>query len=132
MPLPVSPEAIPAQKTCEVDADARLKLALHYWVKWNLLGDRWVTHSFAVENLTIVNVAGRWCAHCDAAKTCRCPEAARRVVRNATEEKVRARRGHGRKPLTLTWATLERVDRKMAAVAKTMAVWYGYALDHPP
>lgn len=49
----------------------RLKLALHYWVKWNLLADRWAAHTFAIENVTITDLASHWCNYCRQANPAR-------------------------------------------------------------
>ena len=76
VPLPVPRPAIDAQQTCAIDRPSRLKLALHYWVKWNLLADRWATHAFAVETVTASDILQRWCAHCAKARTCVCPASA--------------------------------------------------------
>ena len=76
VPLPVSRAAITEQTTCAADRPARLRLALHYWVKWNLVADRWASHSFSVETMTVVDVLQHWCAHCARAKTCVCPASA--------------------------------------------------------
>ncbi|KAL3901530.1 MAG: hypothetical protein SGPRY_012264 [Prymnesium sp.] len=126
--LPVSPALIADQATCSIHITGRLKLALHYWVKWNLLGDRWATHSFAVENVTIAEVAHHWCSHCERAHTCSCPTAAMRLRGNFTSEKVKARRGHGRRRPGLTWQQLDAIDFNMSSVARRMAVSYGYEL----
>ena len=76
VPLPVPRPAIDAQQTCAIDRPSRLKLALHYLVKWNLLADRWATHAFAVETVTASDILQRWCAHCAKARTCVCPASA--------------------------------------------------------
>ena len=127
VPLPISSERIVNQTTCFIGGSGRLKLALHYWVMWNLLGDRWATHTFAIENVTVAEVAHHWCAHCSTANGCVCPVAAREVLGNFSSERVRARRGHGRKRSVLTWQGLADVDANLTAVAKSMAVAYGYS-----
>lgn len=134
VPLPVPRLAIDAQDTCRLGRPARLKLALHYWVTWNLLADRWATATFAVESVDAAELAQRWCAHCASARTCRCPSAAEHLVRsNATarSERVRPRRGHGasarRKKVPLTWAALAAVDPSMTRVAQLLAREYGYS-----
>lgn len=153
IPLPmVSRGAIDAQLTCKLGSTIRLSLALHYWVKWNLLADRWATQSFAVETVTVDQVMASWCHHCATAKTCKCPAVAAEFLarwelnhsstgrvgamgaapRTAlrTGERVRARKGHGsnakrqRKPLT--WAELNLVDTNMTQVAQRLAKEYGY------
>ena len=43
VPLPITTADIASQRTCELGRRGRLKLALHYWVKWNLLADRCAT-----------------------------------------------------------------------------------------
>ena len=130
VPLPVPREAIDQQQTCKLSAEARLRLALHYWVKWNLLADRWSTHSFAVETLSADNLMQRWCSHCAAKRTCSCPdvasELAARSGSNLTDVRVRARKGHGKRA-ALDWATLSSVDPNMTLVAKRLAAEYGYA-----
>ena len=130
VPLPISAASIADQTTCAIGADARIRLALHYWVKWNLLGDRWATRTFAVENVTIAEVAHHWCSHCRTAQTCSCPSSAQAALGNFTGqgERVRARKGHGRKKLVLTWETLQRVDPNITAVAQHLASSYGYHL----
>ena len=70
VPLPVTPTAIAERTTCKLNRRQRLRLALHYWVKWNLLGDRWATHSFQIENVTVADIARRWCEHCTQVSTC--------------------------------------------------------------
>lgn len=82
VPLPVPRTAIDAQMTCTLDERARLNLALHYWVKWNLLADRWATHRFAVETLTAHDVLKRWCSHCAREHTCVCPASAELALLN--------------------------------------------------
>ncbi|KAL3925261.1 MAG: hypothetical protein SGPRY_003688 [Prymnesium sp.] len=124
--LPISPALIANQATCSIHIAGRLKLALHYWVKWNLLGDRWATHSFSVENVTIAEVAHHWCSHCESARTCACPTAAMRLRGNFTSEKVKARRGHGRRKPGVTWQQLDEIDFNMSSVARRMAAVYGY------
>lgn len=126
--LPVAPALIDQQSTCDIDAYGRLKLALHYWVKWNLLGDRWATHVFAVENVTISDLAQHWCSHCERVMTCACPAAAQAIRANASSEQVRARRGHGHKKVTLSWSQLADVDHNMTMVAQSMTIAYGYNL----
>ena len=131
VPLPISPTAIADQTTCAFNRRQRLRLALHYWVKWNLLGDRWATHTFQIENVTIADVTHRWCDHCARLGTCTCPQAAQKTAKaspGAGAERVRARRGHGRKKATLTWDTLIAIDSDMARVAILMAQQYGYNL----
>ncbi|KAL1526103.1 hypothetical protein AB1Y20_014832 [Prymnesium parvum] len=128
--LPVAAVAVSRGGTCDLPAEARLRLALHYWVKWNLLADRWAARGFAVESLSVAQFAREWCDHCEKAATCGCPPAALAAARNSTEEKVRARR-HGRKRPPIEWSTLDRLDRNMSAVAQRMALAYGYALVVP-
>ena len=55
VPLPIAQDRIAQQTTCALDYTERVRLALHYWVKWNLLGDRWATHTFAVEVSRLAN-----------------------------------------------------------------------------
>lgn len=141
VPLPVPQPAIEAQQTCALGWTARVRLALHYWVKWNLLADRWATHTFAVETLTSTDIMARWCAYCERAGTCRCPPAATSlaaqspaVSMNVTtarqRDRVRARRGHGkRKGAPLTWTALSLVDANMTRVAIQLALDYGYELE---
>ena len=83
VPLPVPREAIDAQMTCGLDRSARLKLALHYWVKWNLLADRWSQYSFAVETVTAIDVLQHWCGHCMRTHTCVCPASAELAILSA-------------------------------------------------
>ena len=109
-------------------------LALHYWVKWNLLADRWATHTFAVETLTAAEIMQRWCTHCATARTCACPPSAElALAQNRTtqqRERVKARRGHGkRKGTPLTWAALTSVDVNMTRVARLLTQEYGYPLE---
>ena len=59
VPLPITPTAIAEQTTCAFNRRARLRLALLYWVKWNLLGDKWATHTFQIENVTVADIAHR-------------------------------------------------------------------------
>ena len=90
---------------------------------------RWAAYTFAVENVTLGQIASRWCTHCDSAGAmCRCPDAARRATVNATggRDRVRARRGHGRKRTAVGWEELRGVDGPMAEVARRMARDYGY------
>ncbi len=128
--LPVSRESIAAQTTCGLSRESRLRLALHYWVKWNLLADRWAARTFAIETLSVADVAQRWCDHCARAdSTCACPLSARAVIGNATamrREHVRARRGHGKRRSSLDWPELEAVDFNMTLVARQLAKDYGY------
>lgn len=148
IPLPMVPQAdIESQTTCKLDKAVRMQLALHYWVKWNLLADRWAAHTFAVETITVGDLLRRWCDHCDASKTCTCPQVAADAVRasrglalNASHpvhataptpssggsERVRARKNHGKRP-PLTWAELELVDANMTRVARLLAAEYGYS-----
>jgi len=131
VPLPITPTAIAEQTTCAFNRRQRLRLALHYWVKWNLLGDRWATHTFQIENVTVADITHRWCEHCARLGTCKCPQAAQNTANagpGAGTEKVRARRGHGRKKASLTWDTLIAIDSDMARVAILMAQQYGYNL----
>lgn len=146
VPLPVTPTAIAEKTTCALSRRQRLRLALHYWVKWNLLGDRWATHIFRIEDVTVSDVTRRWCSHCARVGTCACPQSARSVAESvataaagpkgkggkgaggADSGKVRARRGHGRKKTSLTWEVLESIDKDVAAVAMLMARQYGYNL----
>ena len=136
VPLPVPQPAIDSQQTCALDWPSRLRLALHYWVKWNLLADRWASHSFAVESVTAANILQRWCAHCDRVQTCRCPPSAEAALRSnqtgtgGRGERVRARRGHGKaKGLPLKWQVLDAVDHNMSRVGKQLALEYGYRLE---
>ena len=137
IPLPVAQPAIEAQETCKIGRAARLRLALHYWVKWNLLADRWAIQTFQVESVTANDIVARWCAHCASAGTCRCPPSAELVLlksqSNKTEsERVRARKGHGKgKGLPLAWADLAAIDPNMTQVAQMMATQYGYQLELP-
>ena len=132
VPLPVTPTAIAERTTCALNRRQRLRLALHYWVKWNLLGDRWATYTFRIENVTVADITHRWCYHCAQLGTCQCPQTAQSVAGLASggpgSEKVRARRGHGRKKSPLTWDTLIAIDSDMARVAALMAQQYGYNL----
>ena len=130
VPLPISAESIASQTTCAIGVEARRKLALHYWVKWNLLGDRWATRTFSVENMTIAEVAYHWCSHCHATQTCSCPASALAAQSNFTgeAERVRARKGHGRKKAVLSWQMLQAIDPNMTDVAQHMAISYGYDL----
>ena len=131
-----------AATTCTLGRRERLRLALHYWVKWNLLADRWAAHAFAVEAVSFADLAARWCAHCDARRSCACPPHVRSALAaNATAagggggggggggDRVRARRGHGRRKATLTWEALREVDAEMAAVAWELAREYGYGAE---
>ena len=88
VPLPVPRPAIDAQQTCAIDRPSRLKLALHYWVKWNLLADRWATHAFAVETVTASDILQRWCAHCAKARTCVCPASAELALLGSAKGRV--------------------------------------------
>lgn len=146
--LPVPQAAVQAQETCGLSRDARRRLALHYWVKWNLLADRWAAHSFAVETVTAADLLGRWCAHCTAPRACQCPATAAQLLatlaRNESNgsgsggasadanDRVRARKGHGasaRRPRPpLSWADLESLDPNMTMVAQRLALEYGYSL----
>jgi len=128
VPLPISATAIKEQATCTIGRDARLRLALHYWVKWNLLADRWATRAFQIENLTLGSLATGWCAHCERAHTCRCPPRAEAAARNRSigDATVHARRGRARRRARITWHELEAADRGMAQVAARMAAAYGY------
>jgi hypothetical protein len=134
VPLPVERPAIDAQQTCNLGRSARLRLALHYWVEWNLLADRWAVHRFAVETTSVADIAQQWCSHCARAQTCRCPAAAELLLPNANQtirhERVRARRGHGkRRGAPLTWAVLAALDSNMTRVAQLLAREYGYRLQ---
>jgi len=140
VPLPVAQAAITAQETCKIVPDARRRLALHYWVKWNLLADLWASHTFQVETMTATDLMQRWCTHCSPPRTCQCPAAAaaaQLLARNASNqsERVRARKGHGanakRTRTPITWAQLEAIDKNMTLIAQQLALEYGYAL-HPP
>ena len=135
IPLPVARPAIEAQETCKMGREARLRLALHYWVKWNLLADRWAMHGFQVETVTALDIVSRWCGHCSTAGTCHCPASAELVLlksKNATltRDRVKARKGHGKaKGAPLTWDTLASIDPNMTRVAQLLAAQYGYQLD---
>lgn len=128
--LPVEQADVAAQTTCAYKRPHRLKLALHYWVKWNLLADKWATHTFPVESFTMGELAGEWCGYCARSNTCKCSPAASAALANRTVERVRPRKGHDpRKLLRKTkfeWAHLEAVDPGMARVARLMAEAYGY------
>jgi hypothetical protein len=142
VPLPVSRAAIDQQLTCKLSPEERTRLALHYWVKWNLLADRWATRTFSVEGVTVGEISHFWCAHCAAARTCACPEAAAALAvtyrnmstaahapnvahQSGAGERVRARKGHGRRA-PLAWEELVRVDANMTRVAMQLARQYGY------
>lgn len=144
VPLPVPRAAIDAQETCGLSPAARLRLALHYWVKWNLLADRWAVRTFAVETVTAQSLMQAWCSHCNERRTCQCPPAAAQLAvpglgqsgnstsAQQTTDRVRARKGHGanarRQKTPLTWAALDAIDKNMSAVARIMAREYGYSL----
>jgi len=135
VPLPVPQPAIEAQETCNLGHHARLRLALHYWVKWNLLGDRWATHSFSVETTTAGDILTHWCSYCQKSQTCQCPPSAIAALQsNQTDrsrgERVRARKGHGKvKGAPLRWNTLSAIDANMTRVARLLATEYGYSID---
>ena len=160
VPLPVPRGAIDAQTTCALGRPERLRLALHYWVKWNLLADRWATHKFAVETMTAADVMQQWCSHCTRARTCTCPASAeleilgtsgggvsnysssakqlhrsplqRNAAADPSDQRVRRRRGHGkRKGPPLRWETLAAIDLNMTRAAIVLSKEYGYGLQEP-
>jgi len=129
----LSAKAIADQTTCALSYDARLRLALHYWVKWNLLGDRWATRSFQVETMNVGEIASVWCTHCEKAKTCVCPRTAKAVVLNTSSTsasaRVRPTKGHGHRRASITWEQLLSIDPGMTRVALAMTLEYGYLLN---
>ena len=143
VPLPIPRPAIDSQTTCALGRDSRIRLALHYWVKWNLLADRWAAHTFAVETVTAYDLLYRWCAYCTRTGTCACPPVAaeQSIHRNQSAAprgvppcgvRVCARKGHGsgaRRPKPkLMWSELDRIDPNMTQVARRLALEYGYSV----
>ena len=132
--LPVTAQAITDQTTCSLAYEARLRLALHYWVKWNLLGDRWANRKFQVENMSVDEIVQAWCAHCKQTRSCTCPQSAELLARNSSTgnsstRRVRPTKGHGRKRAAITWEMLSSIDPAMTRVAQAMTLEYGYSLN---
>ena len=109
VPLPIGRAAIDAQETCAIGRAERMRLALHYWVKWNLLADRWSAHAFAVETMTATEILQRWCAHCARVKTCVCPASAELALLSSgnqsdgTDTSLEQRRRHLVNQLSEPW-----------------------------
>ena len=128
--LPVKPADVDAKTTCDYSHGHRLRLALHYWVKWNLLADQWANYKFKVENFTIQDITRKWCSYCEDKGTCECSPLAPQVSSNLTLEGARPRKGHDPKKRidkeSLDWEDIRKVDPPMADVARALAEEYGY------
>ena len=135
IPLPEA-RAISRGWTCRLDWDARVRMALHYWVKWNLLSDRWATMRFQVENLTFSVLASAWCAHCQ--RVGHCQQVPTRVckagaVPTGKHSRVRETRGgHNSTSRPMAWNELAILDPGMTLVARLLADEYGYAYPQAP
>eukprot|EP00966_Prymnesium_polylepis_P263213 6079746-Prymnesium_polylepis.3 len=123
--------AIGRWQTCRLDRTARLRMALHYWVKWNLLSDRWATLGLRVEQLTFQTIAAAWCTHCRRESHCvPIPSAVCRAAHgdsHSAQSTVRELRSdHNSTTTTVSWKELLDVDPGMTLVARLLAEDYGY------
>ncbi|KAL1496587.1 hypothetical protein AB1Y20_014192 [Prymnesium parvum] len=128
------PKAAARWYSCLLEPRARLRLALHYWVKWNLLADKWAAASFRVEALTFGRLAAVWCEYC--ARAASCVPAAARVcgAQGGDAERVvgEARTGHNSTANPVTWGELLQVEPGMAIIARLLAEDYGYTYPADP
>ena len=131
-----SPVNVSATHTCQLKHEMRLRLALHYWLQWNLLSDAHADVRFSIERVSAAAIASAWCDHCHARRgtlrtPCQCPAAARVLAHaaDAGDKKPSPRdsRRRGNSTTIENWSQLNRLDPMTACMAQTLAVKeYGY------
>ena len=140
-----SPATAASSVSCDHEALAagqpppppRLRLALRYWLRWNVLSAAMSHATFRAEELVLGEVCARWClldAGCpgEAAELARPRSAAARTLAAAP---LHARAGHHQARgarWQLSWEDLDRVDAAAAAAAWALAEELGYDPAHTP
>ena len=123
----------------------RLKLALHFWVKWNVLSDLVSTGSFQIENITRSRFESIRCQSCarTQGRPCQCDTVSNdeitlssnvSVKHHATPKPIEEGTGQGspfgKMPYhRVTWALLRSVDSRMTDAALSLASSYGYTIS---
>jgi hypothetical protein len=134
--LNISP--LPTNMTpCGQPRHWRIRLALHYWVKWNVLSDSVSRFSFQIEDADPLEMLHTWCNACRRNEaSCNCPlddmhEKQRRDLEFRFNESLRSNHPHHinrhrQRTTTITWAELWSIDENMTSFALQLSNAYGY------
>jgi len=104
------------EPSCGMSRPKRLQLALHYWVKWNILADSVATDAIDVESATAESLISARDRRCGLQQPGRQPSALISLP-NLLSEAASAR---------VDWGELHSIDPEMACAAQELAKQYGY------
>lgn len=121
-------KTLPANRCCGTQS-ARLHMAMHYYVYWNLLSDKWADISFQVENVDSREFLQRWRTKCEKDNLCDFPARGREFLEsNATSPKPTPRPYHykKKKDADVSWLRLYEMEPRMTIILARLAKLYGY------